>query len=122
MSMADEAYRACQNAARAQAQATGKPVATDAVLTRHALESFLHRLTLTEHADSFVLKGGVLLAAYDYRRTTRDVDSNAVAVDLTAGHVEQITRDLARRRGLGHIHRRPHRARPAHHHHRPGDR
>lgn len=92
MSMADEAYRACQNAARAQAQATGKPVATDAVLTRHALESFLHRLTLTEHADSFVLKGGVLLAAYDYRRTTRDVDSNAVAVDLTAGHVEQITR------------------------------
>lgn len=95
MSMADEAYRACQNAARAQAQATGKPVATDAVLTRHALESFLHRLTLTEHADSFVLKGGALLAAYDYRRTTRDVDSNAVAVDLTAGHVEQITRDLA---------------------------
>lgn len=81
MSMADEAYRACQNAARAQAQATGKPVATDAVLTRHAL-----------------------------------------AVDLTAGHVEQITRNLARRRGLGHIHRRPHRARPAHHHHRPSDR
>lgn len=83
MSMADEAYRACQNAARAQAQATGKPVATDAVLTRHALESFLHRLTLTEHADSFVLKGGVLLAAYDYRRTTREVDSNAVADAVT---------------------------------------
>jgi hypothetical protein len=32
MSMADEAYRACQSAARAQAQATGKPVADEVPL------------------------------------------------------------------------------------------
>lgn len=36
-------------------------------LTRHALESFLHRLTQTDHGQHFVLKGGILLAAYRAR-------------------------------------------------------
>jgi len=38
---------------------------------------FLDRLTRSDHAERFVLKGGVLLAAYDARRPTRDVDLSA---------------------------------------------
>jgi hypothetical protein len=38
------------------------------------LECFLARLVASPYADHFVLKGGVLLAAYDTRRPTRDID------------------------------------------------
>ena len=51
---------------------TGRP--TDELHQLYALEGFLHRLTLSVHASSFVLKGGVLLAAYTDRRATRDID------------------------------------------------
>ena len=40
----------------------------------HALEGFLDRLTRSDQRDHFVLKGGVLLAAYDAQRATRDID------------------------------------------------
>jgi hypothetical protein len=40
----------------------------------HALEGFLARLVESAYADRLVLKGGVLLAALDVRRPTRDVD------------------------------------------------
>jgi hypothetical protein len=40
----------------------------------YALEGFLERLAHSPHGDRFVLKGGVLLAAYDSRRPTRDID------------------------------------------------
>ncbi|MBO0610911.1 nucleotidyl transferase AbiEii/AbiGii toxin family protein [Myceligenerans salitolerans] len=83
-------YRAIQGQARSQAAHTGKPVATGELLTRHALESFLHRLTQTDHAPSFVLKGGVLLTAYDVRRPTRDLDAEAVDAPLTAEHLSRV--------------------------------
>jgi len=35
---------------------------------------FLDRLTKSQYAENFVLKGGVLLAALDARRPTRDID------------------------------------------------
>ena len=57
---------------QATARATGRPV--DELFQFYALEGFLRRLTRTSHADNFVLKGGVLLAAYSDRRPTRDVD------------------------------------------------
>ena len=63
--------------------------------TRHALESFLDRLTRTPHADDFVLKGGILLGAYDVRRPTKDVDAEAVSADVSAEHVAQVVRDLS---------------------------
>jgi Nucleotidyl transferase AbiEii toxin, Type IV TA system len=72
---------------------TGAP--TQEYLIRHALESFLDRLTRTSHAGDFVLKGGVLLAAYGFRRPTKDADSNAVSVDVTAEHLAQVVRDIA---------------------------
>lgn len=64
---------------RKAASAAGRP--TDELLQLYALEGLLDRLSSSPHADRFVLKGGVLLAAFDARRPTRDVD--LAAVDLT---------------------------------------
>jgi predicted nucleotidyltransferase component of viral defense system len=57
---------------RRLARSTGRP--TDELLQLHALEGVLRRLTASPHADRLILKGGVLLAALDARRPTRDVD------------------------------------------------
>lgn len=72
-------YRAIQAKARSDAARTGQPAATGEYLTRHALESFLFRITQTAHADAFVLKGGILLTAYDVRRPTKDLDAEATS-------------------------------------------
>ncbi|SHJ43384.1 Nucleotidyl transferase AbiEii toxin, Type IV TA system [Tessaracoccus bendigoensis DSM 12906] len=40
----------------------------------YVLEGFLARLSVSALRDRFVLKGGVLLAAFDSRRPTKDVD------------------------------------------------
>lgn len=65
---------------RKAASAAGRP--TDELMQLYALEGLLDRLSGSPHADRFVLKGGVLLAAFDARRPTRDVD--LAAVDLTS--------------------------------------
>ena len=57
---------------RRLAQSTGRT--TDELLQLYVVEGFLDRLTQSELRDHFVLKGGVLLAAYEARRATRDVD------------------------------------------------
>ena len=57
---------------RKAASVAGRP--TDEFLQLYALEGFLDRLGGSPHAEHFVLKGGVLLAAYDARRPTRDID------------------------------------------------
>ncbi|QGV71061.1 nucleotidyl transferase AbiEii/AbiGii toxin family protein [Clavibacter nebraskensis] len=59
------------------------------------MESFLDRLTRTVHADDFVLKGGILLSAYGFRRPTRDVDANAIGADVIRQHLEDVVRDVA---------------------------
>jgi hypothetical protein len=55
-----------------EAKRTGQP--TDELIQLSALERFLDRLVHSEFADTFILKGGVLLAALDARRPTRDID------------------------------------------------
>jgi hypothetical protein len=54
------------------ARQTGPP--TDELIQLYALECFLDRLTRSVFARNLVLKGGVLLAALDARRPTRDID------------------------------------------------
>ena len=46
------------------------------ILQLYAMERFLHRLSRTTHANCFVLKGALLLRAWDplLFRTTRDID------------------------------------------------
>ena len=73
---------------RKAASSTGRP--TDELLPLYALEGLLDRLSGSPHASRFVLKGGALLAVFDVRRPTRDVDLAAIDVN----------NDLDERRGL----------------------
>ncbi|MGW1677711.1 nucleotidyl transferase AbiEii/AbiGii toxin family protein [Saccharopolyspora sp. NPDC002376] len=91
----DVVFRQIQQKARSDGAKTGKPTPTAEYLTRHALESFLDRLTRTEHKDNFVLKGGILLAVYGVRRPTKDVDAEAVSASVAPEHIVEIVRDAA---------------------------
>lgn len=95
MTTGEAEFRQLQAAARSIAAKSGSNAPTQEYLIRHTLESFLDRLTRTSHSRDFVLKGGVLLAAYGARRPTRDADSNAVSADVTAEHLVQVVRDIA---------------------------
>jgi predicted nucleotidyltransferase component of viral defense system len=48
----------------------------DVVLVTYGLERLMYRLSITEHCDSFVLKGGMLVTLWigDENRVTRDAD------------------------------------------------
>jgi len=63
-----DAYLDLQNEARR----TGR--LTQEWLQLYVLEGFLDRLAASDISERFVLKGGVLLAAFDSRRPTKDVD------------------------------------------------
>lgn len=89
-----ETYKQLQSAARSVGARTGKRVPTEEYLIRHAIESFLDRLTKTPHAEDFVLKGGILLAAYGARRPTRDADAEAVNTTLSAEHLTKVVHDV----------------------------
>ncbi|HEU0190857.1 MAG TPA: nucleotidyl transferase AbiEii/AbiGii toxin family protein [Mycobacterium sp.] len=95
MSRGDEVFRYIQGAARSAAAQSGAGAPTHQYLIRHVLESFLGRLTRTPHANDFVLKGGILLAAYGVRRPTKDADTNAISADVDAEHLVQVVRDIA---------------------------
>jgi hypothetical protein len=64
---------------RKLARNSHRPV--DELLQLYVLESFLSRLTSSRFAEQLVLKGGVLLAAFDERRPTRDIDLQAQALE-----------------------------------------
>jgi len=53
---------------------TGKPF--NELLQHYGMERFLYRLSKTEFANSFILKGGLIFTAWDIqkRRPTRDID------------------------------------------------
>jgi hypothetical protein len=68
---AGRAYLDLQRRARAE----GRP--TQGLLTLYVVERWLARLALSPYAEQFVLKGGILLAAFDARRPTADVDALA---------------------------------------------
>lgn len=95
MSVDDEVFRRLQSAARSAAAKTGTGAPTQEYLIRHMLESFLDRLTRTAHAEDFVLKGGILLAAYGVRRPTKDADANAIGAHITADHLIAVVHDIA---------------------------
>lgn len=64
-------YFALQRLARSQGRDTQE------LLTLYALEGLLARLAASGQVDRFVLKGGMLLAAFGQRRPTRDLDVHA---------------------------------------------
>lgn len=95
MTTGEEVLRRLRATAQTTKDRTGKPASTHELLTRHVLESFLDRLSRTEHAQKFILKGGILLAAYGARRPTKDVDANAVSADVTAEHLSTVVENVA---------------------------
>jgi nucleotidyltransferase AbiEii toxin of type IV toxin-antitoxin system len=62
--------------------------------TFYALEGFLTRLARSTYASDFVLKGGVLIAAFTARRPTRDIDLSAVRVPNDVDEVEMRVKDI----------------------------
>lgn len=90
----DEAFRRIQGLARSNAARTGRGAPTQEYLIRHSLESLLARLGHSQYAESFVLKGGLLLATYDVRRATRDADFNAISVDVTPDQMLRVIEAL----------------------------
>ena len=85
MSSGDAVFRRIQSVARSAAATSGTSAPTQEYLIRHTLESFLDRLIRTSHAGDFVLKGGILLAAYGVRRATKDADVTPVVERLCCG-------------------------------------
>lgn len=69
--------------------------AVQEILTLYVLERFLARLVESSLADSFVLKGGVLLACYGLRRPTRDVDMQAIDFVLDEEHCRHVVATVA---------------------------
>lgn len=66
---ATAAFKAVQAKARAERGGNTQPL-----LVVYAVESFLRRLAISDYADQMVLKGGMLMAANNIRRMTKDAD------------------------------------------------
>lgn len=63
-------------------------------MTLYALEGFLSRLAASKVASDFVLKGGVLMAAFAARRPTRDIDFAARGFPNDISMVEERVHDI----------------------------
>lgn len=85
---AGRAYNDLRNLARRQGRNTAE------YFTLYALEGFLARLAVSESAAGFVLKGGVLMAAFADRRPTRDIDFAARGFINDIPEVEQRVRGI----------------------------
>jgi predicted nucleotidyltransferase component of viral defense system len=85
----EQTFNALQRIARERGRAVQE------LLTLYVLERFLARLVESTYADSFVLKGGVLLAGYGLRRPTRDVDMQAIDFVLDQEHCRQVVAEVS---------------------------
>ena len=80
-------------ALRALAREGGRPTAE--LLQLYALEGFLDRMARSPVEDRLVLKGGVLLAAFDARRPTRDIDLLALRTPNDVETVRELVAAIA---------------------------
>jgi len=85
---AGRAYNDLRNLARRQKRDPAE------YITLYTLEGFLTRLAVSEFAADFVLKGGVLMAAFAARRPTRDIDFAAHGFANDIPEVEQRVRSI----------------------------
>jgi hypothetical protein len=79
---AREAFKAVQDKARAQHEGN-----TQQLLVVYAVESFLRRLSISDHAHQMILKGGMLMAASQIRQMTKDADLSTHGI---AGDEERV--------------------------------
>ncbi|WP_199734926.1 nucleotidyl transferase AbiEii/AbiGii toxin family protein [Cellulomonas sp. PhB143] len=85
---AGRAYNDLRNLAKAQGRDPAE------LLTLYALEGLLTRLAASDQREDFVLKGGVLLAAFAARRPTRDIDLAASGFSNDVDDVERRVRKI----------------------------
>jgi hypothetical protein len=88
-SEAGRAYLDLQNRARAERRGTQE------LLTLYVVERWLARLSASPHAHKFVIKGGILLAAYDARRPTADLDALARSVANDQNAIVSLVSEIA---------------------------
>ncbi len=84
---AGRAYLDLQNRARAEGRGTQE------LLTLYVVERWLARLSASPYRGQFILKGGMLLAAFDARRPTADMD--ALARDFANDEATVVSRVVA---------------------------
>jgi hypothetical protein len=65
-------------------------------MTLYVVERWLARLSASPYTDQFVIKGGMLLAAYDARRPTADLDALARYVANDEAEVLSRVTEIAR--------------------------
>lgn len=65
------------------------------LMTLYALEGLLARIAISDYRDDFVLKGGVLLAAFAARRPTKDIDLQATRLTDDPDEVSERVRAIA---------------------------
>lgn len=78
-----------QNQARANNQNVSE------LVRLYTLEGMLARIAASDYAEDFVLKGGVLLAAFALRRPTKDIDLKATRINNDAQDVANRVREIA---------------------------
>jgi predicted nucleotidyltransferase component of viral defense system len=83
------AFLSLQRAAKTAGRTTAE------YLRLYALEGFLLRLSHSQHRDRLVLKGGMLLAAYELRRPTADVDIAALQTSNDIAEVLRLVAEVA---------------------------
>lgn len=86
---AGRAYLDLQNRARREGRGTQE------LLTMYVVERWLARLSHSPYADDFVLKGGMLLAAFGSRRPTADADALARNMASDQETVKQRVTEIA---------------------------
>lgn len=74
---------------------TGKNL--DELMVLYSIERFLYRLSISEHSDKFVLKGGALLYSLlaNKARMTRDMDFLASHISNSHESIADFVRDIA---------------------------
>lgn len=77
---------------RAKARCEGRP--TDELLVLYVLERFLYRVSISAYRSQLILKGGMLLAAFDERRPTADVDLLAQAIANDVDSISTVVREV----------------------------
>ena len=85
---AGQVYNDLRNIARAHRRDPAE------YFTLYALEGFLVRLVASKVSNDFVLKGGVLMAAFAARRPTRDIDLAATGFPNDIPDVEARVREI----------------------------
>jgi hypothetical protein len=83
------AFSSLQREAKSEGRTTAE------YLRLYALEGFLLRLAHSPHRNKFILKGGVLLAAYGLRRPTTDIDGAALHTSNEAADIRQFVIAIA---------------------------